>query len=61
MAQKVIITSSEKTINDWLDKGWVVVSVTAQYVAMSNTYSSSTIHSNFCFVIEKNDKERMHQ
>lgn len=28
MEQKVVITDSEKTINDWLEKGWSIVSVT---------------------------------
>jgi hypothetical protein len=56
MEQKVVITDSEKTINDWLEKGWSIVSVTAQYVAGYagvNTYSSNNITGKFCYVIER--------
>jgi hypothetical protein len=56
MEQKVVITESEKTINDWLEKGWSIVSVTAQHVAGyagGNTYSSNNITGKLCFVIER--------
>jgi hypothetical protein len=56
MEQKVVITESEKTINDWLEKGWTIVSVTAQHVAGfagGNTYSSNTITGKLCFVIQR--------
>jgi hypothetical protein len=56
MEQKVIITESEKTINDWLEKGWSIVSVTAQHVAGyagGNTYSANSVTGKFCFVIQK--------
>jgi hypothetical protein len=58
--QKVIITKSEKDINDWLERGWRVTSVTAQYVSTSTanngtaSYSSQEKEGKFCFVIEKN-------
>jgi hypothetical protein len=56
MEQKVVITDSDKTINDWLEKGWSIVSVTAQHVAGyagGNTYNSSSIIGKFCYVIER--------
>ncbi len=31
--QKFIIAGSSQEVNEWLDKGWEVVSVTAQYVS----------------------------
>ncbi len=46
MSQKVIITKSPTDINDWLERGWQIVSVTAQHVGTTTTGS-------FCFVIEK--------
>lgn len=52
--QKVIITKSEKDINDWLDRGWRIVSVTAQHVAISSpSYNAKEASGKFCFVIEK--------
>jgi hypothetical protein len=56
MEQKVLITDSQYDINDYLTKGWSIVSVTAQHVAAyagGNTYSSNTISGKFCFVIER--------
>lgn len=48
MEQKVIITKNSSTINDWLEEGWTVVSVTAQYIV-----SSSWNEGAFCFVIQR--------
>jgi hypothetical protein len=48
---KVIITDDESTINDWLSRGWEIVSVTPQYVA--TTYLATTEQGKFCFVIQK--------
>lgn len=48
MEQKVIITKSTSTINDWLDKGWKIESVTPQHIA-----SSSWNEGAFCFVISR--------
>jgi hypothetical protein len=42
--QKVVITDYAQMVNDYLDKGWIVVSVTA---------SHQTTLKYFCFVIEK--------
>jgi hypothetical protein len=46
MEQKVIMTKSQADINDWLEKGWKVISVTPQHVG-TNTSGC------FCFVIER--------
>jgi hypothetical protein len=53
MEQKVIITDSSYDVNDWLAKGWTVVSVTPQIVSAS---SSNSQYGKFCFVIQKIDK-----
>lgn len=54
MEQKVIITDSQYDINNELEKGWKVVSVTAQYVV---TGSSFDVRGKFCFVLERNSKK----
>ena len=54
MEQKVIITTSERDINDWLAKGWTVVSVTAQRVSSGVNYSHPKVEGQFCFVIQRN-------
>lgn len=51
MQHKVIITKNQSTINEWLDKGWEVVSVTAQY-SVSSTWNEGA----FCFVLAKQSK-----
>ncbi len=51
--QQVIITDSEKDINDKLGQGWTVVSVTAQHVSASSTHSPQKLRGKFCFVIER--------
>ena len=54
--QKVIITDSAYDINEYLNKGWKVVSVTSQHVACDNgasTHIDTKMYGNFCFVIEK--------
>jgi hypothetical protein len=48
--QKLIITESEKEINDWLDRGWEIVSVTAQHVS---TAWCVKISGKFAIVIQK--------
>jgi hypothetical protein len=53
MEQKVVITKNEKTINDLLNNGWQVVSVTAQFVSVSTTYSSFKEQGDFCFVLKR--------
>lgn len=48
--QKVIITDSQYDIQSFLDKGWTVVSVTAQHVS---TASSCAEKGKFCFILER--------
>jgi len=52
MEQKVVITNNDKIINDWIDRGWKVISVTSGHIATTGAYSAS-YHSNFCFVLER--------
>ncbi len=62
--QKVIISSTDKEVNDWIDRGWTVKSITAGHVtttiaadsAFNSTSSKDTvtIHGHFCFLLEKN-------
>lgn len=52
MEQKVIITDSDRDINEWLSTGWTIISVTAQHV--SNTgLPLDAILGKFCFVLQK--------
>lgn len=53
MAQKVIITKNHDVINDMIDTGWIVKSVTAQYVSTNGVSFTSTLEGKFCFVMEK--------
>jgi hypothetical protein len=55
--QKVVVLSGsdyasdmEKEVNGWLEKGWRVVSVTAQHVASS---SSQTVRGGYFIVFER--------
>jgi hypothetical protein len=57
MEQKVIITKSANDVNHYLEKGWTVISVTAQHVNNGGIDSSIFIKESaggFCFVIERN-------
>jgi len=54
--QKFLIVEDERSINDWLEKGWEVVSVTPQYV--SHTKGGQwddplTARGKFAVVIQK--------
>jgi len=56
--QKIIVLSGsdyasdmQREVNDWLDKGWTVVSVTAQHVATT----VRTERGKFLLVIEKSE------
>lgn len=54
--QKFLIVESAHDVNDWLDKGWEVVSVTPQHVAVSLTgssYNHATRTGKFAVVIQK--------
>jgi hypothetical protein len=48
--QRVMITESELNVNQYLQKGWKVISVTAQHVASGGSFKES---GKFCFVLEK--------
>ena len=48
--QKFIITDSQYDVQNYLDKGWVIVSVTAQHTA---TGSSFQVHGKFGIVLER--------
>ena len=48
--QKLLIVESAYDVNHWLDKGWEVVSVTAQRVSAG---SSSYMRGGFAVVIQK--------
>ena len=37
--QKFLIVETSRDINDWLDKGWEVITVTPQYVSAGSSYS----------------------
>jgi hypothetical protein len=52
MEQKVIITDAQYTIQEYLDKGWRIVSVTAQHVSIGGG-NSLINNGKFCFVLEK--------
>ena len=54
--QKVIITDSDRDINNYIDMGWTVFSVTAQHVACDNgasTHVDTKMYGKFCFVLER--------
>lgn len=54
--QKVIITHFETTINEWLERGWEIVSVTAGYVSIASPYSAKE-KGDFCFVIQRQNSK----
>ena len=47
--QKLLITDSTYDVNEWLDKGWEVISVTAQHVSSGNY----TERGKFAILIQK--------
>ena len=48
--QKILIVDNSRDINEWLDKGWEVVSVTAQFVSAGSSYVEK---GKFAVVIQK--------
>lgn len=50
MEQQFIITDSESTVQGWIARGWLVVSVTPMHVA---TGSSFVQHGKLAIVLEK--------
>ena len=56
MEQKVIITDTQYEVQNFLDNGWRIVSVTAQHVTNGGggqTYSTTTHFGKFCFILER--------
>jgi hypothetical protein len=51
MEQKFLITDDPHTVQGYLDKGWRVVSVTAQVVSTGKDYSSEK--GKFAIVLER--------
>ncbi len=49
--QKVILEEGTTVVNDYLSKGWTVVSITAQYVASGENHYP--IKGGFLYVIER--------
>ncbi len=50
MEQKFIIVDNQSDIQNWLDKGWRILSVTAQHVS---TGSSQWLSGKFAIVLER--------
>lgn len=48
--QKFLIVDNPRDVNEWLDKGWEIISVTAQRVSAG---SSSYMRGNFAIVLQK--------
>lgn len=56
MEQKLIITDSVYDVNQYLDKDWRVVSITAQHVS---TNTNSYLRGNFAILLEKIDNKQV--
>lgn len=54
MEQKVVITRDQSEINGYLQKGWIVVSVTAQNINYGGNQYERQPLGNFCFLLERN-------
>lgn len=52
MEQKFIITDNAHEIQNWLDKGWRIKSVTAQVVASSASFKQE---GKFAIVLEREE------
>jgi hypothetical protein len=48
--QKFLIVDNPRDVNEWLDKGWEVISVTAQFVSAGTSYSQ---HGHWAIVLQK--------
>jgi hypothetical protein len=53
MEQKFLITDNDYDVNSWLNKGWRVVSVTAQHVSAG----SYEVKGKFAIVLEKEENK----
>lgn len=52
MEQKFLITKSDYDVQGWLDKGWKIVSVTAQHVSCTGD-SYNIVKGKFAIVLER--------
>lgn len=57
MEQKFLLVDSDYEIQTYLDMGWKIVSVTAQYVACSST-SYQSIKGKFAVVLERQNANK---
>jgi hypothetical protein len=48
--QKLLIVDNTRDVNDYLDKGWEIISVTAQFVSAGTSYSQK---GEWAIVIQK--------
>jgi hypothetical protein len=48
--QMTVITDSAYDVNHYLQKGWKVISVTAQHIATGGSFNQ---FGKFCFILEK--------
>lgn len=52
--QKFLITDNEKDVEHWVDRGWEIVSVTAQHVSLAGAQRySERLKGKFAIVLEK--------
>lgn len=54
--QKFLIIENPREVNEWLDNGWEVISVTPQHVSVSmvgNSYNYVSEKGKFAVVIQK--------
>jgi hypothetical protein len=56
--QKFLITKDENEVNEWINQGWEIISVTAQHVAAAGSHSySETLRGKFAIVLQKQKSE----
>ena len=52
--QKFLIVEDSRSVNEWLDNGWEIISVTAQHVVAAGSHSwSEKLEGKFAIVIQK--------
>jgi hypothetical protein len=51
--QMFLITDEHEVVQRWLDKGWRIISVTAQHVASGSQIHTTRISGKFAIVLEK--------
>lgn len=50
--QKILIVDNERSVNEWLEKGWEIISVTPQRVSVTGD-NWHEIRGKFAVVIQK--------